>query len=49
MMIVERVTTIKNLKELRQKVDKNEWLMGPADVNAYYMPPFNTICMKKII
>lgn len=33
----------KQLRELREPVDKAKWLMTPQTVNAYYMPPANEI------
>ena len=32
-----------------QPVDKNEWLMSPQTVNAYYMPPANEIVFPAAI
>ncbi len=34
----------RNLKRLREKVDKDKWLMMPQTVNAYYSPSRNEIC-----
>ncbi|MFC4294313.1 M13 family metallopeptidase [Novosphingobium tardum] len=33
----------KQLRELKEPVDKAKWLMTPQTVNAYYMPPANEI------
>lgn len=33
-----------NIKRLGQKVDRDEWLMNPQTVNAYYNPSTNEIC-----
>jgi putative endopeptidase len=33
----------KDLRELKEPVDKAKWLMTPQTVNAYYMPPANEI------
>ena len=36
--------TKKNYSKLSQLVDKEEWLMNPQSVNAYYNPTSNEIC-----
>lgn len=33
-----------NYKKLNKEVDKEEWMMTPQTVNAYYMPTTNEIC-----
>lgn len=38
-----------NLKKLGQPVDKEEWLMTPQTVNAYYNPTTNEICFPAAI
>ncbi|XP_011876235.1 PREDICTED: endothelin-converting enzyme 1-like [Vollenhovia emeryi] len=37
------------LGKLRKPVDKNEWLMEPTEVNAYYNPPSNEIVIPAAI
>ncbi len=34
----------RNMDKLGKPVDREEWLMNPQDVNAYYMPTTNEIC-----
>lgn len=34
-------STTRNLRHLRQPVDKTEWDIAPTKVNAYYNPPYN--------
>ncbi|XP_039296930.1 neprilysin-4 [Nilaparvata lugens] len=39
----KRFTKLKNLRELRNPVDRNKWYFSPATVNAFYSPTMNTI------
>lgn len=43
-LLADKIVVLNNLKELRKKVDRTSWLMGPAEVNAYYSASFNQIC-----
>lgn len=38
-----------NLSRLGKKTDKEEWLISPQTVNAYYNPPTNEICFPAAI
>lgn len=38
-----------NVKDLGKEVDKEEWLMNPHTVNAYYNPTTNEICFPAAI
>ncbi len=39
----------RNMAELGKKVDRDQWLMNPQDVNAYYLPTTNEICFPAAI
>lgn len=39
-----RFEHFRNVDKLGQPVDREEWLMSPQEVNAYYMPTTNEIC-----
>lgn len=41
---VNRFNTAEAIKKLGKPVDKDEWLMTPQTVNAYYNPTTNEIC-----
>lgn len=41
---VSKFDTQDNLAKIGKPVDKDEWLMNPQTVNAYYMPTTNEIC-----
>ena len=41
--------TLDNLRKFGKPVDKDEWLMSPQTVNAYYNPTTNEICFPAAI
>lgn len=41
--------TMDNYRKIGKPVDKEEWLMTPQTVNAYYMPTTNEICFPAAI
>lgn len=44
MVRISQFETRDNLSRIGKPVDKDEWLMNPQTVNAYYMPTTNEIC-----
>ncbi len=49
MVNVSRWYTDDNIADLNQPVDREEWLMAPQIVNAYYNPTTNEICFPAAI
>ena len=47
-IVIAKIDTITQLSELRKDRDRGAWLSGPAVVNAFYSPPANQICNKKV-
>ena len=49
LMRAERFDYLRNLAKLGKPVDREEWLMSPQTVNAYYYPPMNEIVFPAAI
>jgi predicted metalloendopeptidase len=43
------VEVYREWQKLGKRRNKQEWLMAPSQVNAYYNPPGNEVCNSKLI
>jgi predicted metalloendopeptidase len=49
LLAIDKIGNDRNLAKLGNKVDKTDWDMSPAEVNAYYDPEVNTIVFPAAI